>query len=47
MAICDWQKILLSTVTLRDLEITKEGIKETFSEYMIRWKGKASKMVNR
>ena len=47
MAICDWQKILLSTVTLRDLEITKEGIEETFSEYMIRWKGKASKMVNR
>ena len=34
-------------VTLRDLETTKQGEGETFSEYMIRWKGKASKMVNR
>ena len=33
-------------VTLRDLETTKQGVRETFSEYMIRWKGKASKMVN-
>ena len=33
-------------VTLRVLETTKQGVKETFSEYMIRWKGKASKMVN-
>ena len=34
-------------VTLRDLETSKQGARETFSEYMIRWKGKASKMVNR
>ena len=34
-------------VTLRDLEITKQGVRETFFEYMTRWKGKASKMVNR
>ena len=34
-------------VTLRVLETTKQGEGETFSEYMIRWKGKASKMVNR
>ena len=34
-------------VTLRDLETTKQGIGETFSEYMTRWKGKASRMVNR
>ena len=34
-------------VTLRDLETTKQGVKEIFSEYMTRWKGKASKMVNR
>ena len=34
-------------VTLRDLETTKQGFRETFSEYMTRWKGKASKMVNR
>ena len=34
-------------VTLRDLETTKQGLGETFSEYMIRWKGKASRMVNR
>ena len=33
-------------VTLRDLE-TKQGVGGTFSEYMTRWKGKASKMVNR
>ena len=34
-------------VTLRDLETTKQGVGETFSEYMTRWKGKASRMVNR
>ena len=34
-------------VTLRDLETTKQGNGDTFSEYMTRWKGKASKMVNR
>ena len=34
-------------VTLRDLETTKQGIGETFFEYMTRWKGKASRMVNR
>ena len=33
-------------VTLRDLE-TKQGVGGTFSEYMTRWKGTASKMVNR
>ena len=30
---------------LRDLETTKQGVGETFSEYMTRWKGKASRMV--
>ena len=34
-------------VTLRDLETTKQGVRETFSEYMTRWMGKASRMVNR
>ena len=34
-------------VTLRDLETTKQGVGETFSEYMTRWKTKASRMVNR
>ena len=34
-------------VTLRDLEATKQGVGETFSEYMTRWKGKTSRMVNR
>ena len=29
-------------VTLRDLETTKQGVGETFFEYMTRWKGKAS-----
>ena len=32
-------------VTLRDLETTKQGVGETFSEYMTRWK--AFRMVNR
>ena len=30
-------------VTLIDSEATKQGVGETFSEYMTRWKGKASK----
>ena len=34
-------------VTLIDLETTKQGSNETFSEYMIRWKSKVSRMVNR
>ena len=34
-------------VTLRDLETTKQGAGETFSEYMTRWKTKANRMVNR
>jgi len=34
-------------VTLRDLETAKQGVRETFSEYLTRWKGKASRMVNR
>ena len=34
-------------VTLRDLVTTKQGVGQTFSEYMTRWKGKASRMVNR
>ena len=34
-------------VTLRDLETTKQGVGGTFSKYTTRWKGKASKMVNR
>ena len=34
-------------VTLRDLETTEQRCNETFSEYMMRWKNKVSKMVNR
>ena len=34
-------------VTLRDLETTKQGVGETFSKYMTRWKTKVSRMVNR
>ena len=30
-------------VTLRDLETTKQGVGETFSDYMTRWKGKHPK----
>ena len=33
--------------TLRDLETTKQGVGETFSKYMTRWKTKESRMVNR
>ena len=29
-------------VNLRDLKTTKQGVRETFSEYMTRWKTKAS-----
>ena len=38
---------IMINVILRDLETTKQGLNETFFEYMTRWKGKASKMVNR
>ena len=34
-------------MTLRDLETTKQGVGEKFSENMTRWKGKASRRVNR
>ena len=34
-------------VTLIDLETTKQGSNETFSKYMMRWKSKVSRMVNR
>ena len=34
-------------VTLSNLETTKQGVGETFSEHMTTWKGKASRMVNR
>ena len=34
-------------VTLKDLETTKQGFNETFSKYMVRWKSKVSRMVNR
>ena len=34
-------------VTLKDLETTKQGVGETFFEYMTRWKTKASRIVNR
>ena len=34
-------------MTLRDLETTKQGVGETFSKYMTRWKTKASRMFNR
>ena len=34
-------------VTLRELETTKQGVGETFSEDMTRWKGKAFRMVSR
>jgi len=34
-------------VTLRDFKTTKQGVRETFSGYMMRWKGKVSRMVNR
>ena len=34
-------------VTLKNLETTKQGVRETFSEYMPRRKTKASRMVNK
>ena len=34
-------------VTLRDFETTKQGVGETFYEYVTRWKVKASRIVNR
>jgi hypothetical protein len=34
-------------ITLRDLETTKQKERETFSEYLVRWGEKASKMINR
>jgi hypothetical protein len=34
-------------ITLRDLETTKQKEGETFSEYLVRWRDKASKMINR
>ena len=34
-------------VTLRDLETNKQKNEETFFEFLIRWRGKASKMINR
>ena len=37
----------ITDVTLRDLGTTKQGVGETFSEYMTRWKTKVSRMVNR
>ena len=33
-------------VSLRDLETTKQLSNETFSYFLMRWKGKASKMPN-
>ena len=34
-------------ITLKDLETTKQKQGETFSEYLVRWREKASKMINR
>ena len=34
-------------ITLRDLETTKQKEGETFSEYLVRWREKASMMINR
>jgi hypothetical protein len=34
-------------VTLSDLETTRQRDNETFSEFLVRWKAKASKMTNR
>lgn len=34
-------------LTLRDLEATKQRFNETFAEYMMRWKKKVSRIVNR
>ena len=34
-------------VTLRDLEMTRQRENETFSEFLVRWRAKALKMMNR
>ena len=34
-------------VTLSDLEMTRQIDNETFSEFLVRWRAKASKMINR
>uniref|UniRef100_A0A2N9HL80 Retrotransposon gag domain-containing protein n=1 Tax=Fagus sylvatica TaxID=28930 RepID=A0A2N9HL80_FAGSY len=34
-------------IMLRDLDTTKQKERETFSEYLVRWREKASKMINR
>ena len=38
---------IMINVSLRDLDTNRQGVRETFFEYTTRWKGKASKMVNR
>ena len=38
---------IMIDVTLRDLETTKQGFNETFSEYMMRWKNKVPRRANR
>jgi hypothetical protein len=37
----------LGDVTLTNLEITKQKISKTFSEFLIRWREKNSKMISR
>ena len=34
-------------VTLSDLEMTRQIDNETFSEFLVRWRAKASKMINK
>lgn len=34
-------------VTLKDLETTKQRANESFFEFLTRWRGKATKMINR
>lgn len=34
-------------VTVRDLETTRQGNKESFAEYLSRWREKTAKMVQR
>ena len=38
---------MMIDITLRDLETTKQKEGETFSEYLVRWREKDSKMINR
>ena len=33
-------------ITMKDLETTKQRGGETFSEYLVRWREKASRMIN-